>query len=104
MVVIETNLTRQIQSILNGLEERLGETYVTDAKGLVLVVLDPSHGIEVPSQGRTITEIAPQTAECFAADNALRHLSDDCSFIAKRVQLDANDASSTLGIVLKLSN
>lgn len=104
LVAIESNLVSQIQSILNGLDNRLGEIYITDAEGNVLVTSNPAFGVEVITHDLQISEIIPKTAEFFSKDSRKRYLSDGSSYIAHRVQLDPTNAACNLGIVQRLTS
>jgi hypothetical protein len=102
LVVIEADLTTRVQEILDGLEGRLGRVYVTDAVGNVLVTSNPEFGVEVAPPDARIADLAKEAIGLFAEKSRLRYLSDESTFIARRVQLDPADASCSLGIVQKL--
>ncbi len=99
VVSIETNITRRIQTILNGLDERWGELYITDAEGGIWVTSHPSFGVKREASGMNITALVPETSVLFSPNARQRFWSDGYSVIAQRVQLDATDASCSLGIV-----
>ncbi len=103
LVAVETHLISQIETILNGLEDRLGEIYITDAAGKVLVTSNPKYGVEVITHDVQVFEDIPETTQFFTPDSRQRYLSDESSFFARRVQLDATETSSSLGIVQRLS-
>ncbi|QDU09695.1 serine/threonine protein kinase [Gimesia aquarii] len=102
LVAIEANIIGQIQNILNGLDNRLGEIYITDNEGKILVTSNSANGVEVISHEMAISELIPQTTGFFSKDSRKRYLSNGSTFIAYRVQLDPTDASCCLGIVEKI--
>ncbi len=104
LVAIETHVTSQIQNILSGLDGRLGEIYITDAAGKVLVTSNPKFGVEVVTQEMNISDHISDTAHFFSEGSRQRYLSDESSFIVRRVQLDVTDTACSLGIVQKLSS
>jgi hypothetical protein len=102
LVVIETDLISQIQSILNGLDDRAGEIYITDAEGRILVTSNPEFGVEVASKDVRVSDLVTETADFFTKNSKRRSLSDASTFIARRIQLDPSDAACSLGIVQQL--
>ncbi len=104
LVAIESDLISGIQSILNGLGDRFGEIYITDAEGHILVTSDAEYGAEVFVHDFDIGDVVPPAAEFFSTDSRQQHLSDNWSYIVRRVQLDPTDSECSLGIVHLLSD
>lgn len=102
IVAIEADLVNQIQNILDGLDDRLGQIYITDSKGKVLLSSNSTSGVEIMTHDIPISDLIPQIAGFFSNDSRQRSLSNNTSFIVHRVKLDPTDASCNLGIVQKL--
>jgi len=103
-VTIESNLVRQVQAILDGLEQTIAEIYVTDGSGKIRLVADPDHGVSDEIIGTEITAILPQTTEFFASTDRRELLDRDDHFVAQRVQLDPTNPDTVVGLVLRLIN
>lgn len=104
IVAIEADLVVLIQNILNELDDRLGQIYITDNQGNVLLTSNSVAGIEIVSHKMNISESMPKVSEFFSKDARQKYLSDGSTFIAHRIKLDPTDASCSLGIVQKLSS
>ena len=102
IVTIESDFVNQLKTILNGLDDGLGQIYITDNNGKVILSSNSLTGIEVLSHDIQIAEIIPQTAPFFMNESRTKSLSDGKTFIAHMVELDPADDSCGLGIVQKL--
>lgn len=104
LVVIEINLSRQLLRILNGLEERLGEIYVTDQTGEIWFVSRPSFGVEELKDARNVVNTIPETAACFTGEEAAGFINDSTKTLARLVHLDPTDPATRIGLVLQLNS
>ena len=102
VVAIEADLVNQLKKILNGLDDRLGQIYITDSEGKVLLSSNSLTGVEIVSHEMQIKESIPQTETFFSKDSRQKSLSDGKTFVAHRIELDPVDDSCNLCIVQKL--
>ncbi|WP_298863095.1 serine/threonine-protein kinase [uncultured Gimesia sp.] len=102
IVVIEADLVNQLKNILNGLDDRLGQIYITDSEGKVLLSSNSISGVEIVSHEMQIKDFIPQAVAFFSKDSRQKSLSDGKIFVAHRVELDPVDDSCNLCIVQKL--
>lgn len=102
LVVIEMNLSKQLLRILNGLEERLGEIYVTDQQGGLWFASRPGFGVEEVKDARNIVDFVPEAVACFGDKKAASFVNDSTKTSARRLQLDPTDPATSIALVLKL--
>ncbi len=103
LVAIVTDLNMRLVGILNRLDQRLGEIYVTDANGIVWVVSHPDYGAHIGPRNFNVVDAVPVVKKFLSGETLGNYHSDFSTFTVQRVQLDAIDPSCSLAIVQRLT-
>jgi len=104
VVAIEADFVNQLKNILNELDDGLGQLFITDTDGNVLLTSNTESGVEIVSHEMQIQESLLQAATFFSKKSRQKSVSDGKTYIAHRVELDPVDDSCNLCIVQKLTS
>ncbi len=103
IVAIEVDVLNRLEQILQGLDNRLGEIFITDITGNILVKSSLELGVVKVAGREKISTLIPELKTLFSSGSTTRFQTDDSTYGAIRVQLDPNDPSCGLGVVQKVS-
>jgi len=102
IVLLESDLLRHVVQFLERIDQNTAEIFVTDASGVVWVREDAENGVDIPRRTVNVTSIIPDLSTFFSAEDEPRKLDEPAGWMAAKVQLDATNDASSVGVVLRL--
>ena len=100
MVLLELDLRSTVGSLLVPAGGDVGEAYVTDREGVVLLSSGPHFIDNSPAAKPNIISLVPNSAEFLAAGDQDKTVTDERSFVALKIFLEPNDPTSAIHVVI----
>ncbi len=103
-VTIEADLSSRVELILDELGDRIGELYLIDPVGQILVSSSPSSGVQIEPGNQSLADLVPEAADFKPTEPNPELVEHGLRLLARSVRLDEADQRCNLGLVQRLSS